>query len=38
VKELLTLTILFLHPGNIFPETLKVILPATVDMAVIAFA
>jgi hypothetical protein len=38
VKELPALTVLFLHPGKIFPATLKVILPATVDTAVISFA
>jgi hypothetical protein len=38
VKELPALTVLFLQPGNTFPATLKVILPATVATAVMFFA
>jgi hypothetical protein len=39
VKELPEPTaILFLQPGRIFPATLKVIFPATVEIAVIALA
>jgi hypothetical protein len=38
VKELPALTVLFLHPGMIFPATLKVILPATVATAVMFLA
>jgi hypothetical protein len=38
VKELPALTSLFLHPGITFPATLKVILPATVETAVMFLA
>ena len=38
MKELPALTALFLHPGNIFPATLNVILPATVATAVMFLA
>jgi hypothetical protein len=38
VKELPALTALFLHPGITFPATLKVILPATVETAVMFLA
>ena len=38
MKELPALTVLFLHPGMIFPATLKVILPATVATAVMFLA
>jgi hypothetical protein len=38
VKEFPALTVLFLHPGMIFPATLKVILPATVATAVMFLA
>ena len=38
VKEFPALTVLFLHPGNTFPATLKVILPATVATAVMFLA
>ena len=38
MKELPALTALFLHPGITFPATLKVILPATVETAVMFLA
>ena len=38
MKELPALTVLFLQPGNTFPATLKVILPATVATAVMFLA
>ena len=38
MKEFPALTVLFLHPGMIFPATLKVILPATVATAVMFLA
>ena len=38
MKELPALTILFLQLGRIFPATLKVIFPATVETAVMFLA
>ena len=38
MKEFPALTVLFLHPGMIFPATLKVIFPATVETAVMFLA
>ena len=38
MNELPALTVLFLQPGSIFPATLKVTLPATVETAVMFLA